>query len=110
MGGRLRTVGIAVAALSLLLMAGPATLALADGPDTAHVQYTSGWQGLGDEMHPVAPSPQAQTAPPVQPATTSRANSGSSTETLAVALGLGLAALIGIGLTVTFRKRTRIAV
>jgi hypothetical protein len=55
MGGRMRRTGIAVAALSLLLVAGQAPAAFADDRNATSSNYDSSWQGLDEQIHPVAP-------------------------------------------------------
>jgi hypothetical protein len=55
MGGRMRRVGIAVAALSLLVVAGAASAGFADDGNVTRATYDSGWQGLDEEIHPVGP-------------------------------------------------------
>jgi hypothetical protein len=133
MGGRMRRMGIAVAALSLLLVAGPATAALGDdaswqgldeqihpvAPGTTYdsswkglaeqihpgTKFDSGWQGLDEEVHPVAPGTVNADDTEAVPS-----SSGSSNfPVFAVAFGLGLAALFGAVLASVYRRRTRAA-
>jgi hypothetical protein len=67
---------MAVAALSLLLVAGPASAALAEDRETTKVSSNADWRGLDEELHPVAPgtsdsgwSGMAQEIHPVAPGT-----------------------------------------
>jgi hypothetical protein len=130
MSGGMRRMGIAVAALSLLLVVGPATAALADAswqgldeevhpvaPGTSYdaswkgldeqvhpgARFDSGGQGLDEEVHPVAPGTVNADATESVPS-----SSGSSNfPVFGVAFSLGLFALLGAALATVYQRRNR---
>jgi hypothetical protein len=122
MAGGMRRTGIAVAALSLLVVAGSISAAYADDRGSATATICSDWKGVDEEIHPVAPGTKVDSdwrgldeeVHPVAPG----ARQAGSTESepassgiismplFALGLGLGLAGLIA-GVAVAYRRRTR---
>jgi hypothetical protein len=135
MGGGMRRMGIVVAALALLVVAGPASMAFADDPTRSRTKYDSSWQGLDQEIHPastfdsswqgldeqVHPAAKFDSSwqgldEQIHPVATSQALStdpvpprGGTSDTLVLALALGLGLATVIAIMAAYRRRMRLA-
>jgi hypothetical protein len=110
--------GIVVAALALLVVAGPASMAFADDPTRSRTKYDSSWQGLDQEIHPASTFDSSWQGldEQIHPVATSQAPStdpvpprGGTSDTLVLALALGLGLATVIAIMAAYRRRMRLA-